>query len=84
MQKLVLGEYEWISYKEVKKDALNFGRGIRFSLGQEPGTLITIFAETRSEWMISCIGAFSQVRNVQFFTVYSIYKDQQSPNYKVL
>ena len=48
MQKLVLGEYEWISYKEVKKDALNFGRGIRFSLGQEPGTLITIFAETRS------------------------------------
>ena len=62
MEKLVLGEYEWISYREVKRAALNFGRGIRFSLGQEPGTLITIFAETRSEWMISCIGAFSQVK----------------------
>ena len=61
MEKLVLGEYEWISYKEVKNAALSFGRGIRFSLGQDPGTLITIFAETRSEWMISCIGAFSQV-----------------------
>ena len=66
MEKLVLGEYEWISYREVKKAALNFGRGIRFSLGQEPGTLITIFAETRSEWMISCIGAFSQVKNHNF------------------
>ena len=45
MEKLVLGEYEWISYREVKNAALSFGRGIRFSLGQEPGTLITIFAE---------------------------------------
>ena len=79
MEKLVLGEYEWISYREVKNAALSFGRGIRFSLGQEPGTLITIFAETRSEWMISCIGAFSQVRNFQFFTVFSIYKDLHYP-----
>ena len=42
---------------------LSFGAGLRFCLHQKAGDLITMYAETRAEWMISCLGAFSQVRN---------------------
>ena len=52
-----------MNYKEVKESALNFGAGLRFHLGQQPKGLITIYAETRAEWMISCFGAYTQVIN---------------------
>ena len=45
----------------VHASALSFGAGLRFQLGQKPKSLITIYSETRAEWMISCFGAFSQV-----------------------
>ena len=61
VEKLILGDYEWMSYKDVKKSALNFGAGLRFHLEQQPKTLITIFAETRAEWIISCFGCYTQV-----------------------
>ena len=51
-----------MSYDMVHTSVLNFGAGLRFHLGANPGSLITIFAETRAEWMISCIGAFGQVK----------------------
>ena len=60
--KLALGEYEWMSYNMVHASVVSFGAGLRFYLGQEPGNLITMYAETRAEWMISCLGAFSQVK----------------------
>ena len=50
-----------MSYKNVKESALNFGAGLRFHLEQQPKTLITIFAETRAEWIISCFGCYTQV-----------------------
>ena len=50
-----------MNYKEVKESATNFGAGLRFHLGQQPKGLITIYAETRAEWMISCFGAYNQV-----------------------
>ena len=50
-----------MNYKEVKESATNFGAGLRFHLGQQPKGLITIYAETRAEWMISCFGAYTQV-----------------------
>ena len=62
MEKLILGDYEWMSYKEVKELAMNFGASLRIHLGQQPKTLITIFAETRAEWMISCFGSYAQVK----------------------
>jgi long-chain acyl-CoA synthetase len=58
-KKLALGDYNWISYEQVAERAHNFGRGLR-SLGQTPGSAIAMYAETRAEWMISCLGAFSQ------------------------
>ena len=60
--KLALGEYEWMSYSMVHASVVSFGAGLRFYLGQSPGNLITMYAETRAEWMISCLGAFSQVK----------------------
>ena len=45
----------------LQESVSNFGAALRFHLGQKQGALITIFAETRAEWMISCLGAFSQV-----------------------
>ena len=60
-EKLILGEYQWMSYQDVSQSSKYFGFALRFHLGQQPKTLITVFAETRAEWMISCLGAFSQV-----------------------
>ena len=59
-KKLALGDYKWISYNELSNISNSFGRGLRL-LGQSPGTSIAIYAETRAEWMMSCLGAFSQV-----------------------
>ena len=61
-KKLALGDYEWMTYNMVHASALSFGAGLRFHLGQKPKSLITIYSETRAEWMMSCLGAFSQVR----------------------
>ena len=61
-KKLALGSYQWLNYNQVHASTLSFGAGLR-QLGQEPGSIIAIYAETRAEWMISCLGAFSQVRN---------------------
>ena len=60
-KKLALGDYEWMTYNMVHASALSFGAGLRFHLGQKPKSLITIYSETRAEWMMSCLGAFSQV-----------------------
>ena len=68
--KLALGEYEWMSYNMVHASVVSFGAGLRFHLKQQPGSLITMYAETRAEWMISCLGAFSQVRSHLFNLTY--------------
>ena len=46
-------------YFQVAERSHGFGRGLR-SRGQAPGSAIAMYAETRAEWMISCLGAFSQ------------------------
>jgi len=58
-KKLALGDYSWLTYEEVADRAHDFGRGLR-ALGQASGSSIAMYAETRAEWMISCLGAFSQ------------------------
>ena len=59
-KKLDLGNYQWLNYNQVHASTLSFGAGLR-SLGIEPKSIIAIYAETRAEWMMSCLGAFSQV-----------------------
>ena len=56
-----------MTYNMVHASALSFGAGLRFHLGQKPKSLITIYSETRAEWMMSCLGAFSQVFRRDFF-----------------
>ena len=50
----------FLCLKEVDNLAEKFGLGLR-SLGLNSGSKISMFSETRAEWMISCLGAFSQV-----------------------
>jgi len=58
-KKLALGEYKWMNYNETHKTSNSFGKGLR-ELGQNPGDVIAIYAETRAEWLMSAFGAFSQ------------------------
>lgn len=67
-KKLALGDYKWLSYNQVADRALAFGRGLR-ALGQMPRSAIAMYGETRAEWMMSCLGAFSQ--NIHVCTVYT-------------
>ena len=72
-KKLALGDYEWMTYNMVHASALSFGAGLRFHLGQKPKSLITIYSETRAEWMMSCLGAFSQVCSIPVFILHIIF-----------
>lgn len=67
-KKLNLGPYEWMSYHEAYQTSTNFGRGLRY-LNQEPRTPIAIYAETRAEWILAALGAFSQ--SIIVSTVYT-------------
>ena len=73
-KKLALGDYKWISYNQLSSMAESFGRGLRL-LGQQPGTSIAIYAETRAEWMMSCLGAFSQV--IKYFIGFTMHFSNQ-------
>jgi len=58
-KKLNLGEYQWMNYREAHEISTQFGCGLR-KLGQQPRMPIAIYAETKAEWMMSALGAFSQ------------------------
>ena len=60
--------FRWISYNEAHTISTDFGKGLRV-LGQQPRTAIAIFAETRAEWIMSALGAFSQ--SVYVATLYT-------------
>uniref|UniRef100_A0A8C8MEW8 long-chain-fatty-acid--CoA ligase n=1 Tax=Oncorhynchus tshawytscha TaxID=74940 RepID=A0A8C8MEW8_ONCTS len=51
-KKVILGEYQWMSYEETYQAAVCFGSGLA-ALGQRPQCNIAIFCETRAEWMIA-------------------------------
>ena len=67
-KKLNLGEYEWITYKEGHQISTRFGSGL-IKLGQEPKQPISIYSETKQEWLLSALGAFSQ--NIVVSTLYT-------------
>jgi len=67
-KKMNLGDYEWMNYQQAYQISTNFGRGLRV-LGQEPRTPIAIYAETRAEWILGALGAFSQ--SIIVSTVYT-------------
>ncbi len=54
---VVLGEYRWLSYRDVHTAASQLGSGLA-SLGQRPKDNIAIFCETRAEWIIAAQACF--------------------------
>ena len=69
----MFGETTWMTYGDVERRAMAFGRGLR-TLGVEPSTALSVEAfeasnapdtiliweDTSNEWMTACAGAFSQ------------------------
>lgn len=67
-KKVILGEYQWLSYEEAYQAALCFGSGLA-ALGQKPHCNIAVFCETRAEWIIAAQACF--MYNFPLVTLYS-------------
>eukprot|EP01018_Ginkgo_biloba_P013430 Gb_03324 [translate_table: standard] len=68
LEKVHLGNYEWLSYGQAFERACNFASGL-VELGHERGERAAIFAETRAEWLIALHGCFR--RNITVVTIYA-------------
>jgi len=55
--KLVLGDYQWISLKQVNANSKNFGLGLR-ALDVPARSKVAIYADTRAEWLVAARGCF--------------------------
>ncbi|CAB3999809.1 long-chain-fatty-acid-- ligase 4-like, partial [Paramuricea clavata] len=66
--KVVLGNYNWLSYNEVLTKVESFGCGL-LALGQRTKQNVVIFADTRAEWMIAAQSCFSY--NFPVVTLYA-------------
>lgn len=49
-----MGDYQWITYEEVKNQSLEVGSGL-LHLRHKVGEKIVLFAETRQEWTITAM-----------------------------
>ncbi|MED6106627.1 Long chain acyl-CoA synthetase 8 [Stylosanthes scabra] len=67
-EKVHLGEYEWETYRQVFARMCNFASGI-LRFGHNKDSRVAIFADTRSEWLISLQGCFRQ--NITVVTIYA-------------
>ncbi|XP_076837411.1 long-chain-fatty-acid--CoA ligase 3b [Brachyhypopomus gauderio] len=67
-KKVILGEYNWLSYEETFHLAQRFGRGLA-ALGQKPQQNIAIICETRAEWIIAAQACF--MNNFPLVTLYA-------------
>uniref|UniRef100_A0A667XT19 long-chain-fatty-acid--CoA ligase n=1 Tax=Myripristis murdjan TaxID=586833 RepID=A0A667XT19_9TELE len=67
-KKVILGNYNWLSYDEAYQTAKCFGSGLA-ALGQKPRCNIAIFCETRAEWIIAAQACF--MYNFPLVTLYS-------------
>ncbi|KAH9322116.1 hypothetical protein KI387_016755, partial [Taxus chinensis] len=73
LEKLHLGNYEWLTYAHAFERACNFASGLT-ELGHERGERAAIFAETRAEWLIALHGCFR--RNITVVTIYASLGDE--------
>uniref|UniRef100_A0A8C1YGD3 long-chain-fatty-acid--CoA ligase n=1 Tax=Cyprinus carpio TaxID=7962 RepID=A0A8C1YGD3_CYPCA len=67
-KKVILGDYNWLSYEDTFHLSQRFGSGLA-SLGQKPLCNIAIFCETRAEWIIAAQACF--MYNFPLVTLYS-------------
>ncbi|MFH4973943.1 hypothetical protein AB6A40_000652 [Gnathostoma spinigerum] len=56
-EKMELGSYSWMSYGEIDELVNAVAKGLS-EIGQKLHEKVTIFAETRQEWMITAFGCF--------------------------
>lgn len=56
-KKLIMGNYQWKTYRQVFIEADNFGKGLH-ELGVQPRQNVLIFSETREEFLISLQACF--------------------------
>ncbi|XP_057712620.1 long-chain-fatty-acid--CoA ligase 3b isoform X1 [Corythoichthys intestinalis] len=67
-KKVILGNYNWLSYDETYQAARMFGSGLA-ALGQKPLCNIAIFCETRAEWIVAAQACF--MYNFPLVTLYA-------------
>ncbi|KAM9789867.1 fatty acid CoA ligase Acsl3-like [Neosynchiropus ocellatus] len=67
-KKVILGNYNWLSYEEAFHAAQCFGSGLAV-LGQKPQCNIAIFCETRAEWILAAQACF--MYNFPVVTLYA-------------
>uniref|UniRef100_A0A7N6F649 long-chain-fatty-acid--CoA ligase n=1 Tax=Anabas testudineus TaxID=64144 RepID=A0A7N6F649_ANATE len=67
-KKVILGNYNWLSYEEAYEAAKCFGSGLA-ALGQRPQCNIAIFCETRAEWIVASQACF--MYNFPLVTLYA-------------
>lgn len=67
-KKVMLGDYNWLTYEDVYTRATNFGSGL-LALGKTPRQNILIFAETSPYWMIAAQACFKY--NFPVVTLYA-------------
>ncbi|XP_048247393.1 fatty acid CoA ligase Acsl3-like isoform X1 [Haliotis rufescens] len=67
-KKVLLGEYNWLTYAQVFERATNFGSGV-LACSQRPRRNIVIFADTRAEWIVAAQACFKY--NFPVVTLYA-------------
>lgn len=67
-QKLIMGDYHFLTFNEILERVHNLGRGL-LKLGQKPRDRVLIFSETRAEWML--VAQMSLAYNFPLITLYS-------------
>ncbi|XP_030578846.1 long-chain-fatty-acid--CoA ligase 3-like, partial [Archocentrus centrarchus] len=67
-KKVILGNYNWLSYEEAYQAAKCFGSGLA-ALNQKPHCNIAIFCETRAEWILAALACF--MYNFPLVTLYA-------------
>ena len=68
-EKLTLGPYEYISYAEFESSAKAFASGLCSLTGVVARDIVTVYAETKAEWMLALHGCMAA--NLQVATVYA-------------
>ena len=68
-EKLTLGAYTYITYAEFESSAKAFASGLCSLTGVVARDIVTVYAETKAEWMLALHGCMAA--NLQVATVYA-------------
>uniref|UniRef100_A0A1E1XAZ9 long-chain-fatty-acid--CoA ligase n=1 Tax=Amblyomma aureolatum TaxID=187763 RepID=A0A1E1XAZ9_9ACAR len=71
-KKLVLGEYQWLTFEEADRKIDLTARGL-LSIGAKPRQYLAILAETRVEWFLTAQACFRT--NIPLVTLYATLSD---------